>query len=64
MIATVQDLIDQLEEYGGHLPARMLLPPTSLVGTLQRRDEEVVLALAVDDQTIDGETTVILAPEV
>ena len=53
-IPTVQDLVDELDAYGGHLPVKLLLPGAR---------EDKVLPLVISDQVIDGETTVVLIPE-
>jgi hypothetical protein len=63
MIATVQELIEELENYGGHLPVRILLAPIAFV-SLQKRDDDAVHPLVINDTVIDGETTVVLEVEV
>jgi hypothetical protein len=66
MASTDKELIEAIQELEGGQPKpiRILLEGTNMVGTIQRRDEEVAYPIYVDEQTIDGELVITLTPEV
>jgi hypothetical protein len=58
----VNELIEELDGYGGHLPAKVALEATGNVGTLQKRDDDTLLDFEVDVRIVDGESVLLITP--
>lgn len=59
----VNELIEELDGYGGHLPVAVELPASAEVGTLQKPDDDVFCnSFAVDLRMVDGVQTLTITP--
>jgi hypothetical protein len=60
----VNDLIEELDGYGGHLVVQIEIPASGDAGTLQKRDDDSYYDVAVDLTMVDGMQTLTIAPVV